>query len=106
VTAALIQELAAAQEQAEMLGDRDTARLLERAAARVAELEADAACFRWIRSNALWRLHGAGVTWDLPMKHPNISAEHLTDTSVGDELAAAILAAMAPPQEQPPCATA
>jgi hypothetical protein len=51
VTAALINELAAAQEQAEMLGDHATAHLLARAAAELAarptQGQIDAAVARW-----------------------------------------------------------
>lgn len=78
----LINELAAAQEQAEMLGDRDTARLLERAAARVAELEA--------------------LTRDVDANMRRAWADGSLSANAWPTALAARVAAAAPPQEQTP----
>lgn len=59
--------------------------------------EEDAARYRWIRKNAVWRVgNEQSVTWDLYMPEPDIRTGKLTDDSVAQELDAAIDAAMKP----------
>lgn len=56
----------------------------------------DARRYRWILSQAVWRPSGLNcVTWDMHMPQPDIREGALTETSVGDELSAAIDKAMA-----------
>ena len=52
---------------------------------------AHAANYRYIRDRAVWRSGPMGcVTWDLEMAEPDTRDGHLTDTSVGRELDAAL----------------
>jgi len=59
-------------------------------------MEADAARYRWLRKNALWRTgyREQSVTWDVYMPEPDIREGKMTDDSVHLELDAAIDRAM------------
>ena len=73
----------------------------DEAIAEIERLRADAARYKWVKSQALWRPNGANcVTWDVQMPEPDIRAGVLTESSVGDELDAAIDAAIKDPAQR------
>ena len=87
MTAALIQELAAAQEQAEMLGDHQTAHLLARAAAELASRptqgQIDAAVSRWDH----WRARHDAVAAELAaMRRDAERYRFIRDADKSDDL--------------------
>lgn len=55
------------------------------------EEQKNAARYLWLKSKAVWAPgRGNRVTWDVHMPDPDIRAGVLTETSVGQELDAAI----------------